>query len=180
MGLQRVGHDWATELNCTLVVKLVCWCWRLFTFVCLEFFLFLHQFWMRSLPCTVILIVDFSLSIVSIYPAIPFWPAKFFAKKSAVKHMGFSFYVTCCFSFSAFNRLSLCFIFVSLINMYLGMFLLGFILYGTHCVSWTWLIISSSMLVKFSTIISSKNFLVLFLFLFFFWDLYNSMLVLLI
>ena len=37
-----------------------------------------------------------------------------------------------------------------------GTFLLEFTLYGTLCVSWTWLTISSSMLGKFSTIISSK------------------------
>ena len=36
------------------------------------------------------------------------------------------------------------------------MFLLGFILYGTLCASWTWLAIFFSMLGKISTIISSK------------------------
>ena len=39
------------------------------------------------------------------------------------------------------------------------MFLLGFILYGTLCASWTWLTISFSMLGKFSTIFSSNIFL---------------------
>ena len=72
--------------------------------------------------------------------------------------MGFPLYVTCCFSLAAFNILSLCLIFVSLINMCLGMFLLGFILYGTLCTSWTWLTISFSTLGKFSSIISSKFF----------------------
>ena len=38
----------------------------------------------------------------------------FSAERSAVKHMGFSLYVTCCFSFAAFSTLSLCLIFVSL------------------------------------------------------------------
>jgi len=33
------------------------------TFTYLKSFLFLHQFWMRSLPGTVILVVDFSLSV---------------------------------------------------------------------------------------------------------------------
>ena len=47
---------------------------------------------------------------------------------------------------------------VSLISMCLGVFLLGFILYGTLCASWTWWTTSFSMLGKFSTIISSKNF----------------------
>ena len=42
--------------------------------------------------------------------------------------------------------------------MCLGMFLLGFILFGTLCASWTWLTSSFSMLGKFSTIISSKIF----------------------
>ena len=59
------------------------------------------------------------------------------AERSAVKHLGFPLYVTCCFSLVAFNILSLCSVFVSLISMCLGMFLLGFILYGTLCASWT-------------------------------------------
>ena len=59
------------------------------------------------------------------------------AERSAVKCMGFPLYVTCCFSLVAFNSLYLCLVFVSLINMCLGMFLLGFILYGTLCASWT-------------------------------------------
>ena len=50
------------------------------------------------------------------------------------------------------------FIFDCLINMCFGMFLLGFILYGTLCASWTWLTISFPILGKFSTIISSNIF----------------------
>ena len=72
--------------------------------------------------------------------------------------MGFLLYITCCFSLTAFNILSLCLVFVSLINLCFGVFLLEFILYGTLYVSWTWLTISFSMLGKFSTIISSKIF----------------------
>ena len=53
------------------------------------------------------------------------------AERSAVKHMGFPLYVTCCFSLAAFNILSLCLVFVSLISMCLGVFLLRFILYET-------------------------------------------------
>ena len=52
------------------------------------------------------------------------------AERSAVKHMGFPLYVTCCFSLAAFNILSLCLVLFSLISMCLGIFLLGFILYG--------------------------------------------------
>ena len=80
------------------------------------------------------------------------------AERSAVKHMGSPLYGTCCFSLAAFNILSLCLVFLSLISMCLGVFLLGFILYGTHCASWTSMPISFSMLGKFSTIISSKIF----------------------
>ena len=72
--------------------------------------------------------------------------------------MGFLLYVTCCFSLAAFNILSLCLVFVHWISMCLGVFLLGFVLYGTLCASWTLLNISFSMLGKFSTIISSKFF----------------------
>ena len=82
--------------------------------------------------------------------------------------MGFPLYVTCCFSLAAFNIHSLCLVFVSLISMCLGMFLLGFILYGTLCVSWTWLTISfSGEIFNYNLF---KIFLIPFLFLFFFWD----------
>ena len=37
-------------------------------------------------------------------------------ERSAVKYMGFPLYVTCCFSLAAFNLLSLCLVFVSLIS----------------------------------------------------------------
>ena len=53
------------------------------------------------------------------------------AERSAVKCMGFPLYVTCCFSLAAFNILSLCLVFVSLISMCLGVFFLRFTLYGT-------------------------------------------------
>ena len=55
----------------------------------------------------------------------------YLAERSAVKHIRFPLYITCCFSLAAFNILSVCLVFVSLISMCLGMFLLGFILYGT-------------------------------------------------
>ena len=81
------------------------------------------------------------------------------AERSAVKQMGFPLYVACCFSLTAFNIFYLCLVFVSLISMCIGVFLLVFILYWTLCASWTWLTISFSMLEKSSSIISSKFFL---------------------
>ena len=74
--------------------------------------------------------------------------------------MGIPLWVICCFSLAAFNIWSLLkyFIFLNLINMCLGVFHLGFILFGTLWVSWTWVIISFPILGKFSTIISSSIF----------------------
>ena len=42
------------------------------------------------------------------------------AERSVVKCMWFPLYVTSCFSLAAFNILSLCLVFVSLISVYLG------------------------------------------------------------
>ena len=72
--------------------------------------------------------------------------------------MGIPLCVICCFSLAAFNTCSLCLIFVNLINMCLGVFCFGFILFGTLWVCWTWVIISFPVLGKFSTIISSSIF----------------------
>ena len=79
-------------------------------------------------------------------------------ERSAVILMRNPLCVICCFSLAAFNICSLCLIFVNLINMCLGVFYLGFILFGTLLVSWTWVIISFPILGKFSTIISSSIF----------------------
>ena len=87
--------------------------------------------------------------------------------------MGFSLYVTCCFFLAAFHTLSLCLIILSLFNMCLSVFLLGFVLSGTLCASWIWLTISSFFLWKFLTIIASKIFSYPY-FLFFFRGPYNS------
>ena len=72
--------------------------------------------------------------------------------------MGILLCVICCFSLAAFNICSLCLIFVNLINMCLGVFCLGFILFGTLWVCWIWVIISFPILGKFSNIISSSIF----------------------
>ena len=71
--------------------------------------------------------------------------------------MGIPLCVSCFFCPAAFNISSLCLIFVNLINMYLGVFHLGFILFGT-LLSWTWVIIYFPILGTFSTIISSSIF----------------------
>ena len=80
-------------------------------------------------------------------------------ERSAVILMGMLLCVICCFSLAAFNICSLCLNFVSLINMCLRVFCLGFILFGMLWVSWTWVAISFPILGKFSTIISSNIFL---------------------
>ena len=94
------------------------------------------------------------------------------AERSAVKHMGFPLCVTCCFSFAAFNILSLCLVFVSLISMCLGVFFLGFILYGTlHLLD-----LIDYLLFPVGNIFNNynlfKSFFMPFLFLFF-WDPYK-------
>ena len=71
--------------------------------------------------------------------------------------MGIPLYVICCFSLAVFNNF-LSLIFANLITMCPGVFLLGFILYGALCASWTWEAISFSMLGKFSTVTSSNIF----------------------
>ena len=77
-------------------------------------------------------------------------------ERSAVILMGIPLCVICCSSLAAFLICSLCLVFVNLINICLGVFCLGFILFGTLWVSWV--IISFPILGKFSTIISSSIF----------------------
>ena len=59
------------------------------------------------------------------------------AEKSADNLMGALLYVIYCFSLAALNIFSLSLTLVSLISICLSLFLLGFILYGTHCASCT-------------------------------------------
>ena len=94
------------------------------------------------------------------------------AERSAVNLMGIPLYIIYCFSLAAFNIFSLYLIFDSLIIMCLGVFLLGFILYGPLCASWTYYFLSHVMEVFNYNLF--KYFLRPFLFLFFFWDSYNS------
>jgi len=87
--------------------------------------------------------------------------------------MGIPLYIMYCFFLAAFNICSLCLIFISLTNKHLAVFLLEFILYGVIWASWSWVAISSPMLWKFLTVISSNIFSYAFFFLFFFSDPYN-------
>ena len=97
------------------------------------------------------------------------------AERLAVKHMGFPMYVTCCFSLAAFNILSLWLVFVSLISMCFGVFLLGFILYRTLCAYRldyiNYCVFLAAEIFNYNLF---KKFLIPFLFPFFFWDPYNS------
>ena len=75
--------------------------------------------------------------------------------RSAVILMGIPLCVICCLSLAAFNICSLCLIFVNLINICLGVFCLGFMLFGTLWVSWAWVAISFPIFGRFLTIIPS-------------------------
>ena len=113
---------------------------------------------MRSLLSTVIWGVGFFSFITLSISCHSLLAWRVSIERSAIFLMGIPLCVICCFSLAAFNIYSLCLIFVNLINMCLGVFCLGFILFGTLCVSWTWVIISIPILGKFSTIISSSIF----------------------
>ena len=81
--------------------------------------------------------------------------------------------IVCCFSFVAFNNCSLCLIFVRLIHMCLGVFHLGFILFGTFGL----LDLGGYFLPHFREVFDYyllQYFLMAFLFVFFFWDTYVS------
>ena len=99
-------------------------------------------------------------------------------ERSAVIHMGIPLWVSCCFSLAAFNIRYLCLIFIDLINMCLGVFHLGFILFGTLWVSWNslgFLDLGGYFLPHFREFFNCyrlKYFLMAFLFVFFFWGSY--------
>ena len=85
--------------------------------------------------------------------------------------MGIPLCVICCFFLAAFNICSLCLIFVNLINMCLGMF--HHVLFGTL----GFLDLGGYFLPHFREVFNYyllKYFLMVFLFVFFFWDSYDS------
>jgi len=110
----------------------------------------------NNLGCRLFSFITLSMSCYSLLA----WRVSI--ERSAVILMGIPLCVICCFSLAAFNIcfniFSLCLIFVNLINMCLGVFHLGFILFGTLWVSWSSVTISFPILGKFSTIISSSLF----------------------
>ena len=93
------------------------------------------------------------------------------AEKSADDFIGVHTCVICGFILAAFSIFSLSLILVSLINMCLGMFFLGLILYGAHCASWIW-VSNSHVREGFSYYLT--YFLWLFLSILSFWHLYNE------
>ena len=98
-------------------------------------------------------------SLITFKYVLPFpFDLKSFYGKIICYFMGIPLCVICCFSLAAFNICFLCLIFINLINVCFGMFHLGFILFGTLWVSWSWVAISFPILGKFSTIISSSIF----------------------
>ena len=120
MVLQRVRHDWVTELNwaelniCCKVSLVVL---NSLNLACRKSFWLLHQFWMRSFPDRVILVIDFSVSALHIYLAVPFWPAEFLLKDQLLDIWGLSCTLLVLFP-CCFYILYLCLISVSLISMY--------------------------------------------------------------
>ena len=108
---------------------------------------------MRSLLSRVILLVGSFITLSMSCHSRLAWTVSI--ERSSVILTGIPLVCYCCFSPAAFNVCSLCLTFVSS----LGVFCLGFILFGTDWVSWTWVAISSPILAKFSTIISSSIFL---------------------
>ena len=113
---------------------------------------------MRSLVGAVIWAVDIFSFITLSMSCHSLLAWRVFTERTAVILVGIPLCVICCFSLYAFYICSLCLIFVNLNNMSLGVFCLGFILFGALWVSWTWVIISFPILGTFSTIISSSIF----------------------
>ena len=85
-----------------------------------------------------------------------FWLVEFLLRNQLINFLEFP--CICYFSLVDFNILSSSSVFVCLITMCLGMFLLWFIPPWTLCTSWAWLTISFPMFGKFLAIISTNIF----------------------
>ena len=151
------------------VVRLVWWYWILLTFFCLSEKLLIFPSILNeilagysNLGC---IFFPFNTLNISCHSLLA---CRVSAERSPVKCMGFPLNVTCCFSLAAFNILSLYLVFVSLISMCLGVFLLGLTLYGTLCL-WD---LNDYFLFHVGEIFNDnlfKYFLIPFLFRIFFW-----------
>ena len=121
MRSQRVGHDWATELKWTELN------WKLLISPS-----YLNEILAgySNLGCRLFSFITLSMSCHSLLA----W--RISIERSPVILKGTPLWVICYFSLVAFNICSLCLIFVNLINMCLGVFHFGFILFGTLWVSW--------------------------------------------
>ena len=118
---------------------------------------------MKALLSRVFLVVIFPFINLNM-PNHFLLPCRVSPEESADNLTGILFYVICCFSLVAFNIFFLSFIFLNLVNMCLGTFLLVFLLYMTLC----FLNLGDfSIIGKFSDIISSKYFVKPFLYIFF-------------
>ena len=119
------------EVPLVFVVKLVLCCWILLAFAYLWSFWFLLQIQVRALQGKVILVGGFFAFIslnISCHCLLTY---RVSAEKYADNLIRIPLYVICFFFLAAFIIFSLSLILVSLINMCLRVFLLGFILYGT-------------------------------------------------
>ena len=201
MGSQGVRHDWETELNWTddhvaiyffvLGSSLytlsvfpgyrrsfsICWGADLMVLNSLSFYLsvkllispsYLNEILSvySNMGCRFFSFITLSMSCHSLLV----WGVSI--ERSVVILMGIPLYVICCFSLAAFNICSLCLIFVNLINMCLEVFCFGFILFGTM----GFLDLGDYFLPYFGEVSNYyllKYFLMVFLFVFFFWDSYD-------
>ena len=103
---------------------------------CLSEKLFISPSILRSLLGTVILVVDFSPFSTLNISCHSLLACRVSAERSAVKCMGCHLYVTCCFSYVAFNILSLCLVLLVWLVCASSVSLQVY-LYGTLCASWT-------------------------------------------
>ena len=104
---------------------------------------------MRALLDRVILVGGFFLFIMLSISCQSLLACRVAVEKSANKLIGILLCIMCFFSLAAFNIFSLSLTLVTVINMCLRVFLLGFILYSTHCAFCIWVSGSFSMLGKF-------------------------------
>ena len=111
MGLQRVGHDWVTELNWTDLQCLVSK---------QDIFVSCYGLWL------IYLFVHFIFLALWVYDCHFLLAYKVSAKRFVHSLMMASLYIANCFSLAAFKILSLFFIFSSLILMLLSVSLLDY------------------------------------------------------